>query len=370
MKKRIIIVIIYLLTISCSNNTITESKLININKINERIVSIDTLINLGKVLFLQDTLGSEIGSAAEIIKLNNEGLYILDKWARKKLIRFDLNGLFLNSIGDIGNGPKEYNNIIDATFSNNEIWILTSQPYMEFFRYTPEGSFIDKEKLNAPASYSFEFSDNKKSIWFYTSHNQLIDGRLALFNLKENSIEKYFIKQNKNSVPTEGRTFSRDSELDVLFWEPLGNEIYRLNNEKDGLKEIIELSWTNENLNVNNLDNEELGHWMQNNKSLLIRSVQHFNQNIVVSIVELNPKQPPKLMLLIITDKNNYLISFPKNESYILSQPQFIDNEGNILFLIHNINKQKFMNDKHFNANPFVLKLNLKTIKDYLKRNE
>jgi hypothetical protein len=78
--------------------------------------------------------------------VTDESIVIVDLFGNQSLLHFESDGNFLNSIGKLGDGPEEYLNAIDVSYSSNEklIEILSTRGIIQFGL---DGNYISKVDL-------------------------------------------------------------------------------------------------------------------------------------------------------------------------------------------------------------------------------
>lgn len=86
-------------------------------------------------------------ASADRIRIDNEGnIFVLDRFSLQVLLRFDKEGTFLNKYGSHGQGPGEYQGIVDFDFdSTGNIYLLT---VYKIIKYKKTGAFLEENKLN------------------------------------------------------------------------------------------------------------------------------------------------------------------------------------------------------------------------------
>lgn len=74
------------------------------------------------------------------------------------IMRFDLNGKFLNSIGQNGRGPNEYlKGSPYSTTPKNDMIIISKGLDPEYLRFKTDGEYIDKKKYPSSSRSLFDF---------------------------------------------------------------------------------------------------------------------------------------------------------------------------------------------------------------------
>lgn len=103
------------------------------------------------------------------IELNNGDLFIKDD--QNKVFRFDVNGKFLNTIGQKGKGPGEFLGVRDFSVFGNSVWVYHRQVLHE---YDLEGNFIRSINLRKSKKLAYSSTRNieatKDGIYLYNGY--------------------------------------------------------------------------------------------------------------------------------------------------------------------------------------------------------
>lgn len=124
MKQFYSLVLLISLLSSCNYNK--PKKIVDITKISlskiKKVDFDDLFSGTGKRTQLESQKDIMLGDDLHFYFYNND-IYVLDK-SRKKLLRFNVEGKFLNSIGKIGKGPDELISIDDYFVDSRGVTIL------------------------------------------------------------------------------------------------------------------------------------------------------------------------------------------------------------------------------------------------------
>ena len=145
LQNKFLIVILFCFVYSCKINGSELSKrdsiLIDIDVTKENVVNYSDYFRTAKTIILETKKESLIGSITKCIAFD-EKLFILDAYVAKALLVFDIDGKFIQQIGNIGRGPGEYQYIKDFTINeeNKELYILAN--VNELLKYKTNGTFL------------------------------------------------------------------------------------------------------------------------------------------------------------------------------------------------------------------------------------
>jgi len=118
----------------------------------------------GKTIMLETSESCLIGEVTKI-RVSDQFIFILDARIAKSLYVFDKDGRFIRQIGNLGNGPGEYNTPSDFTIDrkNNVVYILNSYPNRINKYDATTGRFIQAINLEKGVeSYNIEYAGDGK----------------------------------------------------------------------------------------------------------------------------------------------------------------------------------------------------------------
>ena len=117
-----------------------------------------------KTIVLETNESCLIGEVTKI-RVSDQFIFILDARIAKSLYVFDKDGRFVRQIGNLGNGPGEYNTPSDFTIDrkNNVVYILNSYPNRINKYDATTGRFIQAINLEGDVrSYNIEYAGDGK----------------------------------------------------------------------------------------------------------------------------------------------------------------------------------------------------------------
>ena len=87
-------------------------------------------------------------SCHALLIVHNNIYYVIDQYQTKKIYRFNQNGIYLNSIGTHGRGPKEYLYMTDVMIDNDGNISIFSSGGNILLTYSPDGTFLERRELS------------------------------------------------------------------------------------------------------------------------------------------------------------------------------------------------------------------------------
>ena len=162
------------------------------------------------------------------LKSMGNDYYILDNKAHHKIFRFNSEGIFLNTIGQRGQGPNEYNELLDFTVDerNQTIEVLVFPEY-KIFRYEPDGKVMTTIKNEIPAQSFAKLGDTYYLNIGYS--NYFSKERIYKVNDQGVVISKYHPITTRLFPVTEPNFTQTDRH--IIFHESFSNTIYDVTNE-------------------------------------------------------------------------------------------------------------------------------------------
>jgi hypothetical protein len=178
-----------------------------------------------------DTTGGFYIRNVDQVRVHENEIFVLDK-AQKSVFRYNRDGRYLSKVQSIGQGPGEYQNVMDFLLIDNKIYILEFQGTIMIYDF--EGEFVEKIDLPFQSNY-FEFLG--ESIFVFQDIR--IDGNIEYLvgiyciNSKEiiDSIE------TTEGINDDSYPFLRSKHLwldsdDVYFNYDYSNVIYKISNKQ------------------------------------------------------------------------------------------------------------------------------------------
>lgn len=147
------------------------------------------------------------------------------------LIRFDSNGIPLNRIGNIGDGPEELPNFSDFGIDENGNVLIGSGSGMRASIYTKEGDFQSSIKFkNQLDQLSISNGVILASLTYFNQLNK----NLAAYSTQGDTLKTYF-PYGSDVFPILLKNISghltKNSEGFILFNEPASSKIFEINED-------------------------------------------------------------------------------------------------------------------------------------------
>jgi hypothetical protein len=270
----------------------------------------------------------------EIFILNNPNIGS----SQMNILRFGIDGQFLNSIGQTGKGPGEFMGVNDFFVNKNteQIELVCSHNQMLLFKVTGEYSGEIKNPNKIPVN-SF-IKSNEGNYFIYGGPNNGFDNhRIYLVDSEGEIINKY-LEQETNLSPIANENNFIQSGNEILFRESFNDTIYRLNNEgivpyyifefgDYSLPKDIHLS-TDFFSAINDCAMPVL---LYENKDYMLSAFFFFGSNLPLSFIIKNK-----------ISGNTKLISMPEESEFVASfdGPGYLTDNNEIVFLLHPIDIQ------------------------------
>ncbi len=179
--------------ISCSsNNNSTDNSRIKVEFKN----SIDTFTNLIESVeyVALETDSINVVGYNPLLYVGDDSYYIVDNVMARNIFRYDLDGKFLNRIGNRGRGPGEYLGITGFQLLKDTV-IVFSWDDDKVIKYTPSGEFIEERLLPRIGENSYYLSDGYLTYFGFGWASP--DGRL-LYIGKDTTISREYLVEEKN----------------------------------------------------------------------------------------------------------------------------------------------------------------------------
>lgn len=207
--KYFIFILTIISAISCTNNntTLNESKEFSLKKTNKNIF--ESVIDSISIIQLKDEK-SHISYIKKVI-VKNDRLFISDFNMMKSISVFDLEGNFINTIGERGNSNSEYLMINDFSVDGDNVYVYDIIK-KRIMKYDYSGKFINDKKINVLLDAIIK-----------------TDNGFLLSSSKENSDKKILNVNNELKIINEYFQYSRkekDNKLTDNMFQLGANEIY------------------------------------------------------------------------------------------------------------------------------------------------
>ncbi len=148
---------------------------------------------------------------ADIIRLTDDRIFILDQMVNNALLAFDRNGNFLFKAGGVGGGPGEFiGPPTDFAVREDGSLVIFEKESPRLVIFDRNGELKSSEKLSEGCPYSFTVTDRGNHAFAYSVKQNYFEGsaELAIVSPDENRINAYF-PMNKNQNYTRNlRPFS------------------------------------------------------------------------------------------------------------------------------------------------------------------
>ncbi|TCO08220.1 6-bladed beta-propeller [Natronoflexus pectinivorans] len=154
--------------------------LLNANLSN--VISIDSLV------FLEYSNQSIIGEIDKVL-VTQDRIYIFDRLRSKSIFCFDRSGNFINSYRSIGRGPKEYTDILDVSFFEDEMYVLAA----------PERFFVLDKDLNFHKSIDIKWGEDVPFVHPGYHHFTMLNSDTILFYHPTACYHYYFYSLSKEA---------------------------------------------------------------------------------------------------------------------------------------------------------------------------
>lgn len=222
--SNLIIISISLIILSCANGK-GDKVLIDVNPISDYFQEHFTLSSIVPLETSDSLLISDID---RIIHIGKDYL-ILSKKDRIVFIVDGKSGKLKMKIKKFGNGPGEYNNILDIAYdeSNNHIFIYSDNS--KLLCYDTKGNF-QYEKTVSEIFEHITFYDN--NILFYNAMNgySCSPYLLSILNMSTNKITNIGIQKDVN-FPIRSKGLQLVNSKGIYFTAPLDFNIFKFNGE-------------------------------------------------------------------------------------------------------------------------------------------
>ena len=288
------------------------------------------------------------------LKKDGDNLFVFSKNKPNPILRFDIKGNFLNSIGSIGQGSDEFTNIWDIVVNkdNSLIEILADNKIL-FFSY--DGIFLKSEKINIPA---ISFTCVNGNYWFYAGNNSVYS-EYRLFNTdkKFNIVGKY-LSDKSNMLPMM-MDYNFNQSLYNTFRESFYNNIYCIKEDSLFLPYLIKFPNLEIPADVHSMPPLEVGAYLRNIHYASIYCYLENDNYIYMLVTESDGNRGGANYHWIIDKKNNYHERIFKvdviNETYLFI-PQLLTDDNYIYFFRHPFGKGN--GNINYDLNPSLVLVN------------
>lgn len=291
--------------------------------------------------------------------LMDDGFFIYSKNQGGSILRFDLNGRYLNKIGNEGVGPEEYTGLSDISLNvtQKEIQILA---YNGIYRYTYDGDFLEKKACEYPAA-SF-FCSNNDNYWLYVGNNiDFNTHKLIRTDSKLNSTDKY-LEIKSNMLPIVENNFGKGEDY-TTFRESFNNQLYLIENDSLNPSFLIQFPDLEIPSSIFSMDPMEIIPFLKQNSWAMVQCYLENKKYIYLLIKENDPIENKSIFYHWIIDKetNDYTITRQNHvtpDSYLLS-PQLLTNNNELIYFGHLIERENDSINTEINPSVFIVNLSI-----------
>jgi hypothetical protein len=220
-------------SIGCQRASVDSHKIIvDFSESNDLFSS--GIIESVQLIELETNEESLIGMPGRIIITENE-IFILNipniGSSQMNILRFGIDGQFLNSIGHTGKGPGEFMGVNDffVNKKTEQIELVCSHNQMLLFKVNGEYSGEIKNPNKIPVNSLIKTNDG--NYFIYGGPNNGFDKHRIYLVDSEGEIIKKYLGQETNLSPIANENNFIQSGSEILFRESFNDTIYRLNNE-------------------------------------------------------------------------------------------------------------------------------------------
>ncbi len=209
------------------------------------------------VVKLETTSESVIGDIDRcyIVK---DTIYVLDRLLSKSIKLFTMDGKYVRSIGERGNGPGEYTQATDM-FVNDSLVLIFDQNQNKLIHYTHDGRLL--KDMNVPFFATQVAMLNNGKYLFVGSGLQNYHLDIINYNIWICDTNKIIESKGFYCYPLQGGLFSfdgmkRSSEGEYYYTEITSDTVYRVN-ENGTLSHMFLLDFEKGKLDLERYKNEK-----------------------------------------------------------------------------------------------------------------
>lgn len=284
---------------------------------------------------------------------DDETFFVYSQGLPSPMMRFDKEGHFLNYIGQVGNGPEEYNSITDACLNRQDkIVEIVVGSYVHRYQYT--GAYVDRLE-HRQAVYSFVV-DEESNHWFYLGNNSANgDTKLLKMDAKCNAPQE-MLKEKSGLLPMVESNFSKGAGT-LTFRESLSHELYKL--AKGKVQKSYSLDFPKYHLpeNLHKASPMDAVALLRQSNYARVMFYAENQDCLFLQVLLNNVNQEDSEMYYWIHQKSSnkdIVIKLDKTipvDSYIY-YPQFLTEEGKLYFMGFMLNKEESMDSEE---NPSIV---------------
>lgn len=353
-KISIPLISIFLFTM-CGKNTTNEPDEILVFKKENAVNLANSLFFSEKQIITLEFNESSLIHENAALKTHNDNVFVYSQNSIHPILRFDMQGNFINKIGNFGNGPNEYSEILDITI-DKEKSLIELLSYNTIISYSFNGASINNKETHIPAS---SFTKINKTYWFYTGNN-VVHSKYRLFQTDEkfNIINKYLTNKS-NMLPINEYNFKQSAYY--TFSETFYNSIYKLKNNSLSMPYHIEFPNLEFPNGVHEVPAMDVIEYLKNYNYATIKCYLENDTYIYVLVLENNIDSMPNFYHWIINKTNNQEMIIKTDFIYdsYLTSPQILTDDNHLLFLGYLNETNEDLVD--YNTNPSIIVIDLKS---------
>jgi len=205
------------------------------------------------IIPLETTPKALIGEMSLIKTSNSE--YFLFSEQDGRVHRFSKTGDFINSIGETGHGPGEYQQPLGFSINGDSIVILTvngSESALHYF--SKNGEYFRSSTFENHAYSSFEISGDK---YFFSTGSNLAFGNKHKIHIRDEKgklINELMKIEPRNLYAMSENNFHKEGE-DIFFWESFNNTTFKF--DSTSFSSTNTLDFDDYNLNEKLLEGDD-----------------------------------------------------------------------------------------------------------------
>ena len=296
------------------------------------------------------------------LKKDGDNFFIYSRDEPLPVLRFDLKGNFLNTIGSRGQGPNEFSTVFDI-FIDKEKSTVELLTFNKIIHFSYDGIPIKSKNFEIPA---LSFSSVNSYYWFYIGTDNAYSKYRLLQTDEDFKITNEYILNQSNMLSMWEYNFLQSPYH--TFREFYNNNIYCIRN--DSLLTSFSIKFPTMELpsEVHKMPPIEAFEFLQKCHYAYIKIYLENEMYIYLQIGEIQEGKGMVLYHWIINKRNNYqekilkvdLFKDPNfTDSYLVS-PQLLTEDNFLYFLGYPIEKEN--DDIDFDLNPSIVIINLKQI--------
>jgi len=164
-----------------------------------------------------------IGEFNQLVINIDKDIYVSNAGNQPEIFRFNKQGKFLNSIGNQGNGPKEFQSIEDICIHGDTVDVLCKMGNkVKIVGYKNDDTFLYSKSINLVA-YSFEWMS--PGYILETSYSPVYPFRVYMTDENGKIIDSFLPNTTGFPMASAEKNFSRIGSK-VFCKESLNNEVY------------------------------------------------------------------------------------------------------------------------------------------------